>query len=39
VIDIPADGKQTLTAALPVAMYWQSRHQQSRVTIGSASVR
>src|SRR5262245_55287658 len=39
VIDIPAVGKQTLTAALPVAMYWQSRHQHSRVMIGSASVR
>src|SRR3954468_16507371 len=39
VIAIPADGKQTLTAALPAAKYWQTRHQQSRVRIGSASVR
>ncbi len=35
----PAVGKQTPTAAFPAAMYWQTRHQHSRVTIGSASVR
>jgi hypothetical protein len=38
VIDIPADGKHTLTAAFPVAMYWQTRHQQSLVVMGFAVV-
>ena len=37
--DIPADGKQTLTAALPVAKYWQKRHQQKPRVIGSARLR
>jgi len=38
VIVIPAEGKQTLTAAFPAAMNWQTRHQQRRVVIGAASV-
>lgn len=38
VTDNPSDGKQVLTAAFPVAKYWHTRHQQSRVMIGSASV-
>jgi hypothetical protein len=29
-------GKITLTVALPAAKYWQSRHQHTRVAIGSA---
>ena len=29
--------KQTLTAALPAAIYWQKRHQHMRAVIGSAS--
>ena len=33
----PFDGKHTLTAALPAAMYWQKRHQQSLVKNGAAS--
>ena len=37
-IDIPATGKQTLTAAFPVAMYWQTRHQQSRVVMGGSLI-
>ena len=37
-IAIPADGKHTLTAALPVAIYWQTRHQHSRAVIGAAFV-
>jgi hypothetical protein len=28
-------GKNTFTVPLPDAMYWQSRHQHTRVTIGS----
>ena len=36
--DSPCEGKQTLTAALPVAKYWQTRHQQSRDRIVSAGV-
>ena len=38
VIANPADGKHTLTAALPVAIYWQTRHQHSRAVIGAAFV-
>jgi hypothetical protein len=37
-IDIPADGKQTDTAAFPVAMNWHKRHQQRRVNSGAAVV-
>jgi hypothetical protein len=37
-IDIPDEGKQTLTAAFPAAMNWHTRHQQSLVMMGSASV-
>ncbi len=29
-------GKQTLTVALPAPMYWHTRHQQVRVTMGAA---
>jgi hypothetical protein len=29
--------KMALTEALPVARYWQSRHQQARVAIGGSS--
>jgi hypothetical protein len=38
VIDMPAVGKQTFTAALPAAMNWQTRHQQKRAVMGSAFV-
>ena len=38
VIDIPAEGKHTLTAAFPVARNWQTRHQHSRLVMGSANV-
>ena len=36
--EISADGKQTDTAAFPVAIYWQRRHQQRRAVRGSAFV-
>src|SRR5215813_3536786 len=37
VIDSPAVGKQMFTVAFPAAMNWHTRHQQTRVVIGSAS--
>ena len=36
--EISVDGKQTDTAAFPVAIYWQRRHQQRRAVRGSAFV-
>jgi hypothetical protein len=29
-------GKQVLTVPLPAPMYWQTRHQHTRETIGAA---
>ena len=31
--------KHTFTVPLPAARYWQTRHQQTRVTIGAALIR